>query len=523
MLKQKHFAYFSWNVNADNLLDPSLIFLQMIFSGRSYSRTTGMLVPGPFCALRQSLGMLSTNDSLQSDKKPHPRCCVCVMYVCLCVCVCVCVYCVCCVCVCVYCVCVCLLCVCIFVILCSWPIILLLQVLSVHGGEKVQDLTFSHSGSYLCTSSRGMIVMWKRERQMWRREQPFTVFNKLCYSTPGPEEMINSPDATDGVMFTIFNESDDFVLVNGRAMRLEDQGTQMFHILIYKFPECYLVRSIKWDIHKDYYDNSNPCWFGGLTFLVTEDTEAGYEGIVVLHSVFESMSDKVLISEDCDIESLVVLNDVASCRKVLVYAHGDDALVQSDGYSMLPHNVTLCSIRCSLPDNNSEHECLPDPSVACCVNAKYRSPHPVDFTVDESSTQTRHLCAAIRQVDDAMSQNCIVVCRPYDKTPHGITYSDERLDLRIYDLQFNLTRVIPLQSMVPPSLFIFEHDYWIDENCVLIAGDLNPERLYFHDFYYNVTIAKNTQHSKVINCAAFSKQGVLCTASDDGLVKFWNS
>ena len=348
------------------------------------------------------------------------------------------------------------------------------------------------------------------------RTGDFEVFNKLSYSTPG--KIIYS--SNNGVIFTLWNESDEFVLVNGRAMRLEDEGHQMYHTLVYQFPECNLVKSIRWLPPMELNENSNTCWFGRFTFLVSHENEAGFEGAISLYSVGDSTEPNEIVSEDYDIESVAVIDDRTNLKKIIVYAYRDEDLLVSEGYCMLSHNVRLCPI-IALNSDHIEHECSIDASVACCTNAKYRSSNPSDFRIDESSLQAQHLNAAIRQIDDAMPQKFMVICRPYEKTPHGIIYSDERLDLRIYDLHLNMERVIPLQDSVPPSLFIFEHDYWMDEYSIIIAGDLFPDRLTFHDLFYDIVIPKSTNHIKAVNCAGFSKHGVLCTVSDDGFVKFW--
>ena len=93
--------------------------------------------------------------------------------------------------------------------------------------------------------------------------------------------------------------------------------------------------------------------------------------------------------------------------------------------------------------------------------------------------------------------------------------------------------------MVPPELYQFHHLYWLDKNLdsLLISGDANPGVLHYYDLYFDIHIKKNIGHDtngliphhffKCVlrgNFAAFSPTSpfLLCTVSDDYLIKFWD-
>jgi WD40 repeat protein len=103
---------------------------------------------------------------------------------------------------------------------------------------------------------------------------------------------------------------------------------------------------------------------------------------------------------------------------------------------------------------------------------------------------------------------------------------EEKLNLKIFDPNLNLIKVVPLQSMVQPRLYLLAHVYWLDQhlNSWLLSGDMESGLLYFHDFHYSVHLKKNTGHADRLNIAAFSPNSLflLCTVSNDGLVKIWD-
>ena len=390
---------------------------------------------------------------------------------------------------------------------------------NVHHGEQVYDLTFSRSGKYLCTSSKHVVVMWSVGDSI-------EVFNKL-YISCNQDSGEGSKDSDHGLRYTLFNATDEFLLVFGLQMQLDgpNYSDRLFQVLVYTFPDCYLTRTVDWNLNQA---DANPGWFGRYTFLINErnqvQNDSGFEGKLVVWSVFEQYESKELVNVDYDIEDVAVMNDGSALQKVLVFCYIDDEAHNDWEYSQNAHKITCYVVNSDLP--RQDHVC--DPKFFCCVESRYRSPDPSHYTCCKHPFIDKHIGASIRQIDDSVIENFGVICRPILETcDHGnIKYSKEKLDLRIFDLKMKLMRVVPLQSMVPPQLYLFEHDYWLDEHLhsLLISGDLYPGLLHYFDLHYNVYIKKNTGHTEGLNYAAFSPNApfLLCTVSDDNLIKFWD-
>lgn len=391
---------------------------------------------------------------------------------------------------------------------------------NVHQGEAVYDLTFSRSGKFLCSSSKHLVVVWSVG------DDSIDIINKLyvsCSEDSDPD-FENPGDMGVGVRYTLFNETDEFFLVFGLQLQLDgEQHTgKLYQVLVYTFPDCYMTRTIEW-LGVENCD-ANPGWLGRFTFTISANNDQGFVGRVLLCSVFDRYDSVELVNIYNDIEDIAIMNDKSGMQKFLAFCYIDDELNDDLEYSQNAHKMALYAIHSDLPMR--DHIC--NPRRFCCIESKYWSPDPAHYTSDTYPSIDKHLGAAIRQIDDTLTPNFAVICRPTRKPDeqNNSYYSDDRLDLRIYDLKMNLLRKVPLQTMVPPKLYLFDHDYWLDENInsLLISGDLDPGLLHYYDLYFNVHVKKKTGHTLGLNYAGFSPSSpfFLCTVSDDYLVKFWD-
>ena len=365
---------------------------------------------------------------------------------------------------------------------------------------------------------------------MWAvGDNSIDIINKLYLSCSVDADRDNSSSSTDmgvGVRYTLFNETDEFFLVFGLRLKLdgEQHAGKFYQVLVYTFPDCYLTRTVEW-LDSDLGNcDANPGWFGQYTFITSAVNDQGFTGRLLVWSVFDQFEYVELVNVDYDIEDVVVINDKNGSQKLLTFCYIDDELNDNFEHSLNAHRISLYRIHSDLPMR--DHVCKR--GSFCCIDSKYWSPDLDHYVPNIFPTIDKHLGAAIRQIDDSLTQNFAVICRPTRKPDekNDSHYSDEKLDLRIYDLQMNLLRIVPLQAMVPPKLYLFDHDYWLDEymNSLLISGDLDPGLLHYYDLHFNVQIKKKTGHTEALNYAGFSPRSpfLLCTASDDYLVKFWD-
>jgi hypothetical protein len=359
---------------------------------------------------------------------------------------------------------------------------------------------------------------------MWSIGESIGIFNKF-YISCKEDTGLNSADMGSGIRYTVFNETDEFLLVFGLKLQIDksDGSDTMHQVLVYTFPECYLVRTVDW---WDNFGDANPCWFSRYTFIITESNKRGFEGKLKVWSVFEHYQSKTLVNVDYDIDNVAVMNDGSALRKLLFFSYIDDENHDDFEYSLSSHKISCFAVKSDL--SIQYHVCSHEQY--CCVESKYWSPDPNRYMCDKYPLIDKHLGAAIRQIDDSLTEKFGVICRPVGEKGENFyknsKYSEEKLDLRVFDLKMNLLKIVPLQSMVPPQLFLLDHDYWFDHhlNSLLISGDLDPGLLYYHDLHYDVHVKKSTGHTEGLNCAAFSPNSpfLLCTVSDDNLVKFWD-
>ena len=367
---------------------------------------------------------------------------------------------------------------------------------------------------------------------MWSVGETIEIFNKLYISCNEKADQGIQKDTESGIRYTLFSETDEYLMIFGLQLQLDGEAysDKMFQVLIYTFPDCFLAKTVDW------WDNNcdaSPGWLGRSTFIITELNESGYAGKLMVWSVFKQHKPKEIVNVDYDIEDVAVMNSRNGLQKLLSFCYDEDERLDEDDdddfvdYTENRHKMSFYVVNSDLP--LKEHVC--NPKRFCCVESKYYSPNPNHYSCDRHPVMDKHFGAAIRQVDDSLTDNFAVVCRPIrencDQDQIGkIKYSKEKLDLRIFDLKMNLMRVVPLQSMVPPQLYLFDHDYWLDEhfNSLMISGDLHPGLLHYYDLHYNVHIKKNTGHTEGLNYAAFAPNTpfLLCTVSDDYLIKFWD-
>ena len=411
---------------------------------------------------------------------------------------------------------------------------------SVHM-DQVNDLTFSHSGKYFCSSSKDLITIWHIEDYESKR---IIVLNKLMIEhfnhlhPTGVGFFDDDSEFKDGISYTLFNQSDDLLLVNGMRMMLNVDSGKEYKVLIYSFPELVLVRKLRDRDQGFSRRHINPSWFGKTTFIAAEHTTVDMpeelfdrdSALIIVHSAL-SKNFKTLLEFPNEVDDVDIINHSPTGGKVLIFSFQDEEIRQgNDDFPIEHNNLAVCLITsgCEV----GPHTCTTRSEKGagtvkyCCIESKFTSTELEHYACEELSQRTVCVNAAIRQVETEVVPGAIgVVCRPYQSTPEGPKYSETQVDFRIFDFELNFLRVVvDLASVVPPSLFLFEHDYWIDKQYMITPGDLNPGVLHYFDFHYEIFIRKETGHFEGINCAAFNPKDsrFLVTVSDDFLIKFWD-
>ena len=251
----------------------------------------------------------------------------------------------------------------------------------------------------MCSSSKHQVVIWSVEGDS------IDIVNKVDVScVPDSERAIFSRHI--GVLYTLFNETDEFFLVFGSQLRLEGEqhSGKLYQVLVYTFPDCYVTKTV--DVNPPETVEANPVWFGRYTFIITQQSDLyRVYGSLQVCSVFEKFDSVELVNVDNHVDHKAVINSKQTGHKYLVFGYVDDDEHWDLEYFDNAHNISIFAI-CS----NLCPQC--DPECISRIDLKYQSPDPVHFIPHKSAMIDKHLGASICQIDDGLTQNFAVICRP---------------------------------------------------------------------------------------------------------------
>ena len=400
--------------------------------------------------------------------------------------------------------------------------------------DPLVDLTFSHSGKYFCASSKELISIWHIEDY---ERKNINLSSKLTIGMgcndqeiEDAEGIINIITGSRGISGTLFNSTDELLLVNGLKMvpNVDEYPLEDFRMLIYSFPGLLPVRRINMENH--FVDRVMfPSWFGQTSFIAAEKIPGGTSHCIVIHSAV-SKNSKTLLEFQGEVFHVDIINHSTTGNKMLVFSFQDDF----DQFNPYAHNNLVTYVvtsDCKVVPHTCNTSIEKETGLIrdCCIDSKFVSPELEHYSCSEWSKNTVCVDAALGHSDTKLVPGAIcVVCEPYQITPEALKYSN--VEFRVYDLDLNMLRVLldlaNAVQFVRPDIFLMSN-YWIDPkqcNIMISVDDCNPGVLQYYDFHYKIFIRKKTGHVQGINCSAFNptNPNFLVTVSYDCVMKFWD-